>query len=57
MYQPLISIPRFLFVLFPLWISLALWARERGRMRLVLGVMAVLMACFSALFTTWAWAL
>ena len=40
--QALMSLPRFMLVLFPLWIALALWARERNRMRLVIGSMAPL---------------
>ncbi|MDP9189922.1 MAG: hypothetical protein M3O25_11790 [Actinomycetota bacterium] len=52
----LMSLPRFMFVLFPLWIALALWAIERGRVRSVLwGLAAMLVAC-SALFSTWSWA-
>jgi hypothetical protein len=51
--EPLKSLPRFMLVLFPLWIALALWARERGRVRGVLVVMGTLLAVSSALFTTW----
>jgi hypothetical protein len=51
--EPLKSLPRFMLVLFPLWIALALWARERGRLRGVLVVMGALLAVSSALFTTW----
>ena len=40
-------------VLFPLWIALGLWARERGRLRRVLVIMGSLLAISSALFTTW----
>jgi hypothetical protein len=51
--EPLKSLPRFMLVLFPLWIALALWARERGRLRRVLVIMGSLLAISSALFTTW----
>lgn len=50
------SLPRFMLVLFPLWIALALWAHERGRVRAVLVVMGALLAVWSGLFTTWVWA-
>lgn len=52
----LMSLPRFMLVLFPLWIALALWAHERGRVRAVLVVMGALLAVWSGLFTTWVWA-
>jgi hypothetical protein len=29
--EPLESLPRFILVLFPLWMSLALWLEKRGR--------------------------
>jgi hypothetical protein len=52
----LMSLPRFMFVLFPLWIALALWAHERGRVRPVLWTLGTMLAACSALFTTWSWA-
>ncbi len=52
----LMSLPRFMFVLFPLWIALALWAQERGRVRPVLWTLGTLLGVCSALFTTWSWA-
>lgn len=54
--EPLKSLPRFMLVLFPLWVALALWARERGRMHHVLVAMGGLLALSSALFTTWSYA-
>ena len=54
--EPLKSLPRFMLVLFPLWIALALWARERGRVRRVLIVMGSLLVLSSVLFTTWVYA-
>jgi hypothetical protein len=49
----LMSLPRFMFVLFPLWIALALWTAERGRYRRVLVTFGVLLAASSALFVEW----
>ncbi len=54
--EPLKSLPRFMLVLFPLWMALALWARDRDRLRRVLVIMGTLLALSSALFTTWAYA-
>jgi hypothetical protein len=54
--EPLKSLPRFMLLLFPLWIALALWARERGSARQVVVGMAVLLALSTALFTTWVYA-
>ncbi len=51
--QPLMSLPRFMLVLFPLWIALALWARERDRMGTVIGAMVPLLVVCTGLFTTW----
>jgi mannosyltransferase PIG-V len=50
---PLMSLPRFMFVLFPLWIALALWAHERDRVRPVIGVFGTLLAISTILFVTW----
>jgi hypothetical protein len=51
--EPLKSLPRFMLVLFPLWIALALWAQEKGRLRPVLVISGSLLVLSSALFTTW----
>lgn len=53
--QPLMSLPRFLAVLFPLHMWLALWARERNWERRVVGSSAVLLALAAAQFTAWEW--
>ena len=54
--QPLMSLPRFLLVLFPLGIWLAAWLAERPRLqRPVLASSGVLMAFFLAQFATWHW--
>jgi Mannosyltransferase (PIG-V) len=55
-HEPLKSLPRFMLVLFPLWIALALWAQERGWVRQVLIAMGTLLVLSSALFTTWVYA-
>jgi hypothetical protein len=54
--QPLMSLPRFLVVLFPLSIWLAAWltARPRARMPVLVGS-GLLMAFFVAQFATWHW--
>jgi hypothetical protein len=52
----LMSLPRFMFVLFPLWIALALWAHERQRVRAVQVTLGAMLAVWSGLFVTWIWA-
>ena len=54
--QPLMSLPRFLVVLFPLSMALASYLAVRPRARVgVLAVSALLMAVFVAQFATWHW--
>jgi hypothetical protein len=54
--QPLMSLPRFLVVLFPLNIWFAGWLAARPRMSApALAVSALLMAFFLAQFATWHW--
>jgi Mannosyltransferase (PIG-V) len=54
--QPLMSLPRFLAVLFPLAIWLAVWMTGRvWRERLVLVASAVGLCVYTALFATWHW--
>jgi len=54
--QPLMSLPRFVAVLFPLAIWLALWMTGRAaRERLVVGAFAIGLAIYSAIFATWHW--
>jgi Mannosyltransferase (PIG-V) len=54
--QPLMSLPRFVAVLFPLAIWLALWMTGRAsRERLVVAAFAVGLAVYSAIFATWHW--
>lgn len=54
--QPLMSLPRFLVVLFPLSMWFASWLAARPRAQLpALVVSALLMAVFVAQFATWHW--
>lgn len=54
--QPLMSLPRFLIVLFPLSIGVGGWLSEHPRAtRPLLGASAVLMVAFGVQFTTWHW--
>jgi hypothetical protein len=54
--QPLMSLPRFLVVLFPLSIWLAAWLAAHPRVRTpALVLSALLMAAFVAQFATWHW--
>jgi mannosyltransferase PIG-V len=55
--QPLMSLPRFLAVLFPLFMWLGAWLSEggRGRRVAVLGPSAAGLAVVTAVFATWHW--
>jgi hypothetical protein len=54
--QPLMSLPRFLVVLFPLGMWLAAWLAARPRMQKpAVAVSALLMVFFAAQFATWHW--
>jgi hypothetical protein len=54
--QPLMSLPRFLLVLFPLWMWWGWWLARHPRARLpLLVVSGVLLAVFSAQFATFHW--
>jgi hypothetical protein len=54
--EPLMSLPRFLLVLFPLTIASAAWLAERPRARArVLVLSAAFMAVSAAQFATWHW--
>jgi hypothetical protein len=54
--QPLMSIPRFLLVLFPLFMWLGAWLERRPRARpVLLGASALLLAFFAGQFATWHW--
>ncbi|HEX5146659.1 MAG TPA: hypothetical protein VFV85_06525, partial [Conexibacter sp.] len=51
--QPLMSLPRYIVVLFPFQMWLARWAGERGGVERAVGVSAVLLGLFSAYFARW----
>jgi len=54
--QPLMSLPRFLVVLFPLSMAFAVWLAAHPRARIpALAMSALLMAFFVAQFATWHW--
>ncbi len=55
--QPLMSLPRFLVVLFPLnmWLAVGLAARPRALKRAVLVASGVMMVFFVGEFSTWHW--
>jgi hypothetical protein len=54
--QPLMSVPRYLVVLFPLGIWLAAWLWERPRLqRPAFALSVLLMLFFTAEFSTWHW--
>ena len=54
--QPLMSLPRFVAVLFPLAIWLAVWMTGRAlRERLVIAAFAVALAVYTGIFATWHW--
>ena len=54
--QPLMSLPRFLLVLFPLSMAFAAWLAAHPRARIpALAISALLMAFFVAQFATWHW--
>lgn len=53
--EPLVSIPRYMVVLFPIQIWLAGWARTPARRNAVLIVSAGLLAYFSSQFASWRW--
>jgi hypothetical protein len=53
--EPLVSLPRYLLVLFPCQIWLALWAANRSRRLPTLLISAGLLAFFASQFSTWRW--
>jgi mannosyltransferase PIG-V len=52
----LMSLPRFMFVLFPLWIALALWASDQRRVQRLLWLFGLVLGVSSGLFSVWAFA-
>lgn len=53
--EPLMSLPRFVAVLFPLHMWLAVWSTERRASERALASSAVLLGLFTAQFATWRW--
>ena len=53
--QPLMSLPRFVCVLFPIFMWLALWCEERRATERVAAVSAVGLGLFCAQYATWHW--
>jgi hypothetical protein len=53
--QPLMSLPRFIAVLFPIFMWLALWCEERRATDRVTALSAVGLGLFTAQFATWHW--
>jgi hypothetical protein len=53
--QPLMSLPRFLAVLFPIFMWLALWAEERRVTAQLAAVSALGLGLFTAQFASWHW--
>ena len=53
--QPLMSLPRFLAVLFPIFMWLALWSEERRATPRVAAVSALGLGLFTTQFATWHW--
>ena len=53
--EPLMSLPRFLAVLFPIFMWLALWCEERAATARVAAASALGLGLFAAQFATWHW--
>lgn len=53
--EPLMSLPRFILVLFPLWMSLALWLDKRGRLGVWIACSGVALGAASMQFATGRW--
>ena len=54
--EPLKSLPRFTLVIFPLWVSLAIWAHDRRRLRVIFALSPLLLIAWTFLFVGWYWA-
>ena len=53
--QPLMSLPRFVCVLFPIFMWLALWSEERRATERVAALSALGLGVFTAQFASWHW--
>jgi len=54
-FEPLASLPRYVVVLFPVFMWLALWTAERRRLPIALALSGGLLAVLSLQFATWKW--
>jgi hypothetical protein len=54
-YEPLMSLPRYVAVIFPLQMWLAAWAVDGDRLRQTLTISSGLLVLLSAEFATWRW--
>jgi hypothetical protein len=53
--QPLMSLPRFVAVLFPIFMWLALWCEERRATERAVAISAVGLGLFTAQYASWHW--
>jgi hypothetical protein len=53
--EPLMSMPRFLAVMFPIFMWLAVWCEERRATDRVVAAFALGLGLFTAEFATWHW--
>jgi hypothetical protein len=53
--QPLMSLPRFIAVLFPIFMWLAVWCEERRATERVVAVSAIGLGLFTAQYASWHW--
>jgi hypothetical protein len=53
--EPLQSLPRFILVLFPLWMWLALWLDKRGRLGVWIACSGIALGAASIQFATGRW--
>ena len=54
-FEPLASLPRYVAVLFPIYIWLSRWAADRRRLVLVVASFALGLGIFETQFATWRW--
>jgi hypothetical protein len=53
--QPLMSLPRFVAVLFPIFMWLALWCEERRATARVATILAIGLGLFTVQYASWHW--
>jgi len=53
--EPLVSFPRYLLAMFPLFMGWGAWLGERCRLSRVISASGLLLAAFSGLWAVWAW--